>query len=58
MQAVNNINIQVESINIISKSSYYVYLISLLVNNVNDIDRCIKEINKVKYVTETLRKVE
>ena len=25
MQAVNNINIQVESMNIISKSSYYVY---------------------------------
>lgn len=58
MQAVNNINIQVESMNIISKSSYYVYLVTLFVNNTTEIDRCIKEINKVKHVTETVRKVD
>ena len=58
MQAVNNINIQVESMNIISKSSYYVYLVTLFVNNTTEIDKCIKEINKVKHVTETIRKVD
>ena len=51
-------NIQVESMNIISKSSYYVYLVTLFVNNTTEIDRCIKEINKVKHVTETVRKVD